>query len=76
MQNKLYTVRFSHRSTTNLQPVPEEQSWNLQITDFANFMKLLKKIELPEKSELPDQRGFDLKEKRRAESCPSANLHS
>jgi len=53
---------------TDSQPVPEQQSWNLQISDFVNFVKLLKKTKLPEKSELLAKKGFELTEMRRADS--------
>jgi len=33
---------------TDLQPVPQQQLWNLELTDFANFTKFLKKPELLE----------------------------
>jgi len=63
---------------TDSQPVPKQQSQNPELADFANFAKLPKKIEPPEKLELPAKRGFKLLEKgksRRA-SCPLANPHS
>ena len=41
MQNKLYMIQFSHYLMTNLQPVPEQQSQNPEITDFAKFLKSL-----------------------------------
>jgi len=34
---------------TSLQSVPEQQSQNSELADFANFTELLKKTELPEK---------------------------
>jgi len=43
---------------------------NPEPTDFANFAKLPKKTEILEKFELTDNRGFELMEKRRADSCP------
>jgi len=50
-----------------LQPVPKQQSQNLEI---ANFTKFLKKFELL------DKRGFKLVERRRADSLLSlANPH-
>jgi len=30
MQNKLYTIQFSHHLMTDLQPVRKQQSWNLK----------------------------------------------
>jgi len=39
-------------------------------------MKLPRKNELLIKFKLWDKRGFELMEKRRADSCPLANLHS
>jgi len=41
-----------------------------KIPDIANFAKFLKK------TELLDKRGFELTEKRKADSCPPANPHS
>jgi len=35
MQNKLYIICFSHHPITNLQPVPEQQSWNLENCKFC-----------------------------------------
>jgi len=49
MQNKLCTIWFSHHAMTSLQSVPEQQSQNSELADFANFTELLKKTELPEK---------------------------
>jgi len=56
MQNKLYTIQFSHHPMTDLQPVPEQQSQNPELVDFANFTKLPKKTELLEKFKLPEKR--------------------
>jgi len=44
MQKKLYTLQFSHHLITDSQSVPEQQSQNLELTDFTNFLKLLKKM--------------------------------
>jgi len=41
---------------------------NPEFADFADFVKLLKKFELLEKFEL-HERGFELTEERRANSC-------
>ena len=59
IQNKLYTVQFSHNPMTDLQSVPKQQSWNPELADFVNFTGLLKKTKLPEKFKLPDKRGFE-----------------
>jgi len=66
MQNNLFKIEFSHHSVTDLQPVPEHRSWTPWI--FANLMKFQKKVKLPERFELPDKRGFELLETRRADS--------
>jgi len=34
MQNKLYTIQFSHHPMTDSQPVPKQQSQNPELTDF------------------------------------------
>jgi len=62
-QNKLYTIKFSHHPMTNLQPVPEQKSQNLEIADFMNFVKIPKKTVNPEKFELPAKKEFELNEK-------------
>jgi len=49
MQNKLYTIHFSHHPMTDSQSVFEQLSWNPELLDFVNFAKLQKKIKLPEK---------------------------
>ena len=51
---------------TDAQPVSEQQSQTLQV--FANLIKFLKKAELLEKFELPDNRGFKLPENQKADS--------
>jgi len=44
--------------------------------DFADFVKFSPENELTGKFELRDKRGFELTEKRRADSCPPAHPHS
>jgi len=39
MQNKLYTIQFSHHPTTNSQPVLKQQSQNTELTDFTELLK-------------------------------------
>jgi len=73
MQTKLYRIQFSHHPMTNLQSDPEQQLQNLELTDFANLSKL---PELPDKFELPDERGFKLTEVREKDSFPLANPRS
>jgi len=58
---------------TDAQSIPEQQSWNTKLTDFA---KLLKKTELPEKFKLLDKRGFELMETRESGFVPLAKPHS
>jgi len=53
---------------TKSHPVPEQQSWNPEI---MNFAKLLKKAKLPEKFELLAKRGFELMEKREKRKIPA-----
>jgi len=43
MQNKLYTIQFSHHLMTELQPVPELRPWNPELADFAEKFQLPKK---------------------------------
>jgi len=43
--------------------------------DFANFSKLPKKTELPEKVKLLDQRVFELMKRRKKNSCHVAKPH-
>ena len=72
MQNKLYTMPFSHHPMTKSQSVPKQQLRKPELTLFANSAKLQKKTVLPEKFELMDKSGFELRAKRRA-PCPPAN---
>jgi len=72
MQKNYTHYIFSHHPVTNLHPVPERRSRNLEIVAFTNFTKLLKKTELPDKFELLAKRGFKLTEKRRPQSCSLA----
>jgi len=65
MQNKLYTIQFSHHPMTDSQSVPKQRWRNPERADLANFAELLKETELLEKSELSGKRGFELTEKRR-----------
>jgi len=67
MQNKLYTIQFSHLLMTNSQSAPKQRSWNPELADFANFSKLSKKTKLPQKFKLLDKRGYKLTDKKRAE---------
>ena len=69
MQNKLYTIQFSHHLTTSSQTVPKHQLWNPEHAAFANFTKFTKiaemeKFELPEKCKLLDKKGFEPTENR------------
>jgi len=43
VQNKLYTIQFSHLPMTDSQLVPEQKSQNSEISNFANFATLMKK---------------------------------
>jgi len=61
MQNKLYTIQFSHHLMADSQPVPKQQSQNPEI---VNFTKFPQKTELLEKFKLPAKRGFELMETR------------
>ena len=72
MQNKLYTIQFSHHPITDLQSVPEKQSQNPELEDFASFAKLPQKTTLLEKFELPDKRAFELTEMREARKVPAS----
>jgi len=72
MQNKLYTIHFSHRLMTDSQTVPEWWPWNPELVNFVNSIKFLKKIKLPEKFELPDKRVFKFMKKRKS-FLPPAN---
>jgi len=45
-ENKLCTMQFSDHPMTDLQSVPEQQSWNPKPKDFVNFSELPKKTEL------------------------------
>jgi len=56
MQNKIHTIQSSHHPTTDLQPVPEQRSRNLE---FPNF---------PRKFELLDKKGFKHPENPNADS--------
>ena len=68
-QNKLYTIHFSPRPMTVSQPVPEQRSWNPQVSWSSLFLQILaniqglynlpnswKKNKLPEKFELLSKR--------------------
>jgi len=59
MQNKLYTIQFSHHPMTDSQPVPEQKWRNLELADFVNFMEPPKKTELPERFILTEKRGIN-----------------
>jgi len=50
MQNKLYTIQFSHHPMTDFQSVSKKQSWNLQIMDFAKFPK---EVQMPGRERIP-----------------------
>jgi len=58
MQTKLYTIQLSHHLRTDLESVSEQQSQNLEITNFTEFPKML---------ELLGKRGFELTEMRKAD---------
>jgi len=62
--------KFYHHPMIDSQPVLEQRLWNPEIADFLNFTKLLKKTELVENVELPDQRGFELRETREEVPAP------
>ena len=49
MQNKLHTIQFSHHLMTDLQPVPEQRSWNAKLTNFWEFRKTPPKKWTPRK---------------------------
>jgi len=49
MQNKLYTIQFSHHPKTESRPVPKQRLWNPECEDFTNFTELSKKTKLPGK---------------------------
>jgi len=65
LQNKLYTIQFSHHLMTYSLSVPEQQSQNPKHMDFANVTKFQKNTKLLENSELLDKRGFKLTEMRK-----------
>ena len=46
---------FSYHTMTDLQPVPEQQSWNTKLTNFWKFCKTLKKTRTPRKVQTPGQ---------------------
>ena len=71
MQNKLYT--FFSLSDDPL--AAKQRSRNLEMADFANFVKLLEKNELLEKFKHLDKRGFKPleKQKKRKDFCAPAN---
>jgi len=51
MQNKLYTIHFSHQHPmTDSQSVPKRRSQNPELVDFVNFTKLTKKLTNSQKS--------------------------
>ena len=64
IQNKLHTTQFSHHWMTDSR---QSLSSNCATQKTANFTKLLKKTELPEKFELLAKRGFKLMETQKAE---------
>jgi len=66
MQNTIYTIQFSHHLVTDLHPVPKQQSRNLELMDFVNFVALPNKTKLPEKFKLLAKKGFMKKRKKRA----------
>jgi len=70
MQHKLYTIQFSQRAMTDLPPVPEQRSRNLEFLDFENFTKFPQMTELLEKFKLLDKRGFELMEERERMPAP------
>jgi len=61
---------------TDSQSVPGQRQQNPELADFANFAKLPKKTKLLEKFKLPNKRGSEPTEKRRADSCPPASPRS
>ena len=47
MQNKLYTIQFSHHPMTNSQSVPEQWLWNPGTHEFCKFCKTPEKDQTP-----------------------------
>jgi len=48
MENKLYTIQFTHSLMTDLQPVPEQRSQNPEHTvNFAELPKKAGKVQTP-----------------------------
>ena len=45
MQNKQYTIQFSHHPMTDSQSVPKQISWNMGTVNFTKFQK---KVQTPE----------------------------
>jgi len=57
----IYSTGFFQHLITDSQPLPKQQSWNPEITNFAKFLKTF---------ELPDKRGSELTETRRKDRFP------
>jgi len=55
---------FSHNPMSDLQPVPEQQLRNQEITYFTYFVKLPQQTKLLERFKHPDKKGFKLMEKK------------
>jgi len=51
VQNRLYTIKFSHHSTTDSQPVHQQWWRNLEFMYFKNFAELPKKTKLLKKKD-------------------------
>ena len=68
-----YNKIFSPHDDRFAVPVPEQQPWNHEYTDFANFTKLPKKHKLLEKFEFQDKSRFKLTEMRRVDFCSLPN---
>jgi len=86
VQNKLYTIQFSHHTVTDSQPVPEQWLWSPQVSQSSWISQILsnsqilhnsqKKTKLPEKFELLEKREQELTTKRNKDSCPPLNPYS
>jgi len=65
---------------TKSQPVPEQQSWNLELMDFANLVKFTNKTELLEKfklliKEYSDSQNTRREKKTRILSLPPTSIY-
>ena len=60
-------IQFSHHPMTISQSVPEQLSWNSELKNFVNFLKLSKRTTLLEKYEPTDKRWIESTEIRKKE---------